>query len=411
MRKFSDLIVAVDIGTSRVCVVVGRLARTGVEIVGYADAPSEGINHGQIYRPDETARAVRAALDEASVVAGEDLSSIYVGISAGTSRGVNVRGRVRTRRGLVGPEDILAVREDAESKFQRQGRTLIHTLVRDYAIDEERGVTRPVGRRGRELRVRAHLVHATNATLTNLTEAAKRCDVHIEGVVLDTLASSFAVLDRSERNDGVVLVDIGGATTDLCAWYGGAVVHTAVIPFGGERLTDSIVRTHKTTRAAAEKLKETYGAALVDMVDINEMIRVPRRSGDPGDFTTRRRSSLATVMEPQLSEHFAQVANEVREAGLEGRLDRGYVLTGGSVAMPGLVELAESCLGAPVRKGFPTEVGGNRAAVAQPRFASAVGLLLFVARNRDSDVFYRPHGAGPVDRAWNTVRSVLARLV
>jgi cell division protein FtsA len=387
MRSSNGFIVAVDIGTSKVCAVVGRRTGDGVDVVGFGTHESRGLRKGQVVELEATADSLRAALDEAELMAGIEARSIYVGISSGKQRGRLAESTLRLSAGMVHPGDVERALDLARRQVERAGQEILHTLPVEFGVDEQSGLRRPVGLSGQWLHARAHVVSTSTTTVQNLTRCADRSGVHVDGMVMETLACSFSALDRQERERGVVLVDIGGGTTDIAVWHGGAIVHSAVIPFGGDNVTKDIAIGLSTSWDAAARLKERHGCALTERADTRSNITVPGLMGRPAQ--TMSAALLATIIEPRFDEILRLVRREVDLCGYGDVLEDGYVLTGGSVVMPGCIELARRALGARVRVGVPVGVGGLLDVVRQPRYAAAVGLLNFVANNRDPSLFYR----------------------
>jgi len=409
MGNGTGFVVAVDVGTSKVCAVVGRRTPDGVDVVGFGTHESRGLRKGQVVELEATAESLRAALDEAELMAGIDARNIYVGISSGQQRGRLAEASLRLGSGVVNPGDVDRVLDLARRQVVRTGQEVLHTLPVEFGVDGEAGLRRPAGLSGHWLHARAHVVTTSTQTVQNLSRCADRCGVVVDGMVMETLASSFSTLDRQERERGVVLVDIGGGTTDIAVWHGGAIVHSAVIPYGGDNVTKDIAIGLSTSWDAAARLKEQYGCALTDRADTRSTIDVPGLMGRPSQKMSA--ALLATIIEPRLDEILRLVRREVELCGYMDVLESGYVLTGGSVVMPGSVELARRALGASIRVGVPVGVGGLLDVVRQPRYAAAVGLLNFVARNRDPSLFYRAPQRGIGARIRTSLKGFIDRIL
>lgn len=409
MARASEYITAIDVGSSKVCAVIGQQTRHGVDVIGFGTHESRGLRKGVVADIETTAACVRAAVEEAELMAGCEVRSAYFGVSAGHHRGRRAEGLVNVHGGEVTEADIARVLDAARRPGPGEGQVVLHTLVRDYLVDEQHATPQPIGASAARLRVRAHLVMASATAVNNLARCASGSGVEVEGMVLETLASSHAVLDPAERDMGCVLVDIGGGTTDVAIWSGGSVVHTAVVPYGGDNITRDLAIGLSTTYDHADRLKELYGCALTEMVDPSEFVEVPGLMGRPSQ--RKRRALLATVIEPRLDEILRLVRREVELSGYGDSLRAGYVLTGGTLALPGALELAERTLGGPVRIGVPVGVGGLLDVVRQPKYAAAVGLLLFVARHRHADVCFRMGEPGLATRLKHGIRDLLWRLL
>ncbi len=384
-HRQEDIIVAVDVGTSKVCAVVGRQTKHGVDVIGFGMNESRGLRTGEVVAMDQTAQCLANAIEEAELMAGVPIGSIYMGVSAGHIRGRSSSGSVRVDGPVVTEADVEAAKSAAETGRVANGRVLLHTLVREFVVDRRDGISKPLGMHGSQLEARVHLVTSSEGAIGNLTRCATMCGLELKGVVHDTLAASEAVLTETEREMGCVVVDIGGGTTDVAIWNDGALCHSAVIPYGGDALTSDVGIAFRVPRDTAERLKRHHGSALTERVEQTDTFTVPGNSGRSSQTASRR--LLATVLEPRLEEILRLVKREVELSGYQDTVRAGYVLTGGAAALNGATELAERTLETPVRLGIPLGVGGMVDVVRHAKYGAAVGLLKYAARERAAGVF------------------------
>ena len=387
MKRHHELIAGLDIGTTKVCCIVGERTPEGVDIIGIGSCESQGLRKGVVINIDATVGSISRAIEEAELMAGCEISTVYAGIAGGHIRGFNSQGIVAIKDREVRGQDIIRVVDAAKAVAIPADREIIHVLPREYMVDEQDGILEPVGMHGVRLEAQVHIVTGAIASLNNIGKCAERCGVEVEEIVLEQLASSAAVLTPEEKELGVALVDIGGGTTDIAVWHRKAIVHTAVIPVGGNNITKDIAVGLRTPMSDAETIKMRYGCALGDLVTSDETIEVPSVGGRRP--RALKRELLTTIIEPRVEEMLALIGQHIQEAcPLEG-LASGIVLTGGVAVMDGIAELAEEVLGVPVRRGVPQGVGGLVDVVRNPRFATGVGLVLFGAQMADSP-YLRP---------------------
>lgn len=380
-RRNEDIIVAADVGTSKVCVVVGRKTDEGVDVIGFGYNESRGLRVGEVVSQEQSAQCLANAIEEAELMARVSIEDVYMGVSAGHIRGRTSTAAVPVMGAAVTAEDKEAALSAARAGRVDGGRVLLHTLEREWVVDRRDGISRPVGMPGSRLEARVHLVTASETAIENLTRCATLCGLELRGVVLDTLASSEAVLTETEKEMGCVLVDIGGGTTDVAIWSDGALVHTNVIPIGGDALTNDVGIAFRVNRETAERIKVREGVALTDEVAADDLFTVP---GGPSRQAQRAsRKLLANLLEPRLDEILRLVRREVELSGYEDSLRGGYVLTGGTAGMSGALSLGRRTLGAPVRLGLPLGLGGMVDVVRSPKYSAAVGLLKYAAESED----------------------------
>lgn len=377
MAKPGDIIVGLDIGTTKVCAIVGEVGTEGVDITGVGEAKSKGLRKGVVVNIESTVASIREAIEKAGNMAGVEIATVYAGIAGSHVQGLNSHGIVSIANHEVAQEDVARVLDQARRISLPMDRQVIHALPQDYIVDHQDGVREPVGMSGVRLEARVHLVTAAAASIQNVTKCAERCGLHVAELVLEPLASAEAVLTDDEKEIGVALVDIGGGTTDVVIYVDGSLVHTSVIPLGGLNLTGDIATGLRTPLAEAERIKIRHGCAMAAMVDQSETIEVSSVGGRGARSIPKQ--VLVEIIEPRMEEIFALVRRVIQDSGHYEVLGAGVVLCGGATLLEGTVELAESVLGLPVRRGTPMGVGGMNEMVKGPQHATAVGLLKYGA--------------------------------
>lgn len=374
-RDTKNLIVGLDIGTSKVVAVVAEVQEDGsLNVVGLGSAASRGLKRGVVVDIEKTVNAIQSALGEAELMADCKIREVFTGIAGSHIKGLNSHGMVAIKDKEVTQADMDRVIETASAVNIPTDHQVLHILAQEYIIDGQEDVKEPLGMSGVRLEVRVHIVTGAVSAVQNITKCVRRCGLEIAEVVLQPLASAYAVLTEDEKDLGVCLVDIGGGTTDISVFINGAIRHTAVIPIAGDQITNDIAMALRTPTGEAETIKLQYGVALRHMTDPQQMIEVPG-VGERG-LRQMSRHTLAEVVEPRVEELYSLVQAELRRAGFEDRLSSGIVITGGASLMPGMVELGEEIFHMPVRLGHPKYVGGLAEVVKNPRFSTAVGLLL-----------------------------------
>jgi cell division protein FtsA len=389
------MIVGLDIGTSKVVAIVGEIAGDGtIEVVGIGSHPSKGLKKGVVVNIESTVQSIQRAVEEAELMAGCQIHSVYVGIAGSHIRSLNSHGIVAIRDREVYALDVERVIDAAQAVAIPADQRVLHILPQEYVIDSQEGIKEPLGMSGVRLEAKVHLVTcATNAS-QNIEKCIRRCGLDVEDIILEQLASSYAVLTEDEKELGVCLVDIGGGTTDIAIFTEGSIRHTGVIPIAGDQVTNDIAMALRTPTQHAEEIKIKYACALTQLAGADETIKVPS-VGDraPRDLS---RQALAEVVEPRYDELFTLVQAELRRSGFEDLVPAGIVLTGGTSKMEGVVELAEEIFHMPVRVGFPQAVTGLTDIVRNPIYSTGVGLLQYGAARQDDSV-PRPAARGPVE--------------
>ena len=375
-RKSSDIIVGLDIGTTKIAAVVGEVGPEGLDIIGIGTHPSRGLKKGVIVNIDSTVASIKQAVLEAESMSGCEISPVYVGIAGGHIKGVNSTGTVAVKEKEVRPTDVAKVLELARAIALPVDRHIVHVLPQEYKIDGQDGVREPLGMCGVRLEARVHIVTAAAAAAQNIIKCCTRCDLEVVEIVLEPLASGDAVLEDDEKGLGVALIDIGGGTTDIALFADGAIAHTNIIPIGGNQLTSDIAFGLRTPPHEAEKIKIRAGCALAQMVPEDEALEVPSVGGRAPRILSRH-ALCRDIIQPRIEEIFSFVKAEVQRLGCEDMLASGAVVTGGATLMPGITELGEEILGIPVRRGMPKGVGGLAEVVRSPTFSTAVGLVRY----------------------------------
>jgi cell division protein FtsA len=375
--KTSEIIVGLDIGTTKIACIAGEVTEDGVDIIGIGTAPSKGLRRGYVVNIDATVSSIQQAVDEAENMAGCEISTVYAAISGAHVRGLNSHGIVAVKDKEVRDVDIARVIEQAKAVAIPMDREVLHVLPQQYVVDDQDGIRDPLGMTAVRLEARVHIVTTAVASAQNVIKCANRCNLQVADIVLESLASSQAVLEDDEKELGVALVDIGGGTCDLMVYCDGAIVHTSVLPLGGGHVTNDIATVLRTPLDSAEKIKRKYGCAWRGLIDDSEKMEVPSVGGRGPRVIPRR--ELVAVIEPRIEEIFEHIKKELMRSGYFDGLAAGLVLTGGATAMEGVGDIAEQVLGLPTRRGVPTKIGGLVDVVRSPAYSTGVGLVMFGA--------------------------------
>ncbi|MBX2849007.1 MAG: cell division protein FtsA [Acidiferrobacterales bacterium] len=379
----NKLIVGLDIGTSKVLAIVGEVNDKGdVEIIGYGHHPATGMRKGVIANIEETVTAIQRAVEEAELMAGCQIYSVYAGIAGAHINSFNSHGVVAVRDSEVDDSDVDRVIESAKAVAIPNDQAILHVLPQEYIIDGQEGIRHPIGMNGIRLEANLHMVTASVSSEKNIEKCIRRCGLEVDDIILEQLASCESVLTNDEKELGVCLVDIGGGTSDIAVYVEGAIRHTAVIPVAGDQITNDIAIALRTPTAAAEELKKKYGCALRQLAAVDESIEVE----SVGDRAPRKLSkqTLAEVIEPRIEELFELIRVDLRRNGYEHLIRSGIVLTGGSSKMEGMIELAEEIFHVPVRLGMPKYLGGLSEVVKNPIYSTGVGLVQFGHSNQNA---------------------------
>lgn len=375
----NKMIVGLDIGTSKVVAIVGAITPDGdLEIVGIGSCRSNGLKKGVVVNIESTVHSIQRAVEEAELMAGCQIHSVYAGIAGSHIRSLNSHGIVAIRDREVFSQDVDRVIDAAQAVAIPADQKILHILPQEFLIDDQEGVKEPLGMSGVRLEAKVHLVTCAVNAAQNIEKCIKRCGLEVEDVILEQLASSYSVLTDDERDLGVCIVDIGGGTTDIAIFTDGAIRHTGVIPIAGDQVTNDIAMALRTPTQNAEEIKIKYACALAKLTGPDETIKVP----SVGDRAARNlsRQALAEVVEPRYDELFTLVLAELRRSGFEDMLPGGIVLTGGTAKMEGVVELAEEIFHMPVRLGAPQNITGLSDIVNNPIYSTGVGLLQYAVK-------------------------------
>ncbi|MGO3742145.1 cell division protein FtsA [Kerstersia sp.] len=373
-RDIKDLIVALDIGTSKVVAVVAEiLPQGGFEVLGLGQHESHGMRKGVVVNIETTVNSIQRALEEAELMADCKIRDIYAGIAGSHIRSFNSSGMVAVKDKEVTATDVARVIETAKAVNIPTDQQVLHVLTQEFIVDGQEDIREPIGMSGLRLEVRVHIVTGAVSAAQNIIKCVRRCGLEVQDLILQPLASSLACLTPDEKELGVVLVDIGGGTTDIAIFTGGAIRHTAVVPVAGDQITNDIAAMLRTPTPDAEEIKLRYGVAKQVLAGAEETVEVPGL-GDRGSRLVKRQA-LGAVIEPRVEELFSLVQRVVRESGYEDLLASGVVLTGGSSLMPGMVELAEDVFLKPVRVAVPDYQGSLADVMRNPRFSTVMGLL------------------------------------
>ena len=385
MGKRNSLVVGLDIGTSKVCAVVGEVTDRGVEIIGVGSHSSQGLRKGVVINIESTVESIKKAVEEAEIMAGCEINSVFTGIAGGHIKGFNSHGIVAVKNKEVSQRDVERVIDAAKAVAIPMDREVLHILPQEYIIDDQDGIKEPLGMSGVRLEAKVHIVTGAVTSAQNIVNCCNRTGLNVADIVLEPLASAEAVLTPEERELGVALVDMGGGTTDIALFHNGVVKHTAVLAIGGNHLTGDIAAGLRTPIADAERIKQRYGCARTSMVAKDERVEVPSAGGRTA--RTLSRQILCEIIEPRLEEIFHLVRREIAKSGYQSTLASGVVMTGGSTLLPGMIEMAQQVLGVPVRLGLPTHVGGLIDVISSPIYATGVGLVLYGMKSSEKNFF------------------------
>lgn len=386
----NNMIVGLDIGTSKIVAMVGEIDIDGnIEIIGLGTSPSRGLKKGVVVNIESTVQSIRRAVEEAELMAGCTIHSVFAGIAGNHIHSMNSNGIVAVRDREVTATDIERVIDAAQAVAIPQDQSILHVLPQEYVVDSQEGIKEPVGMSGVRLEAKVHLVTGSVNAIQNIERCIERCGLITDGIILEQLASSHSVLTDDERELGVCLVDIGGGTTDIAIFVDGAIRHTAVIPIAGDQVTNDIAMALRTPTQHAEKIKMKYACALRQLARADETIKVPSVGDRPPRDLSRQ--SLAEVVEPRYDELFTLIQAELRRSGYEDMVAAGVVLTGGTAKMEGVVELAEEIFHMPVRLARPVGVSGLTDVIDNPIYSTAVGLLQFAASQQKKKPYSKRH--------------------
>ncbi|MBW1711960.1 MAG: cell division protein FtsA [Deltaproteobacteria bacterium] len=395
-----EIVVGLDIGTTKICAVVGEVLEDGVEIIGIGTHPSVGLRKGVVVNIEATVNSIKQAVEEAELMAGCEISSVFAGIAGGHIQSLNSHGIIAVKSREVSQSDIERVIEAAKAVSIPMDREVIHTLPQEYIVDDQDGILDPKGMTGVRLEVRVHIITGAVTSAHNLIKCCNRAGLDVCDIVLESLASAEAVLTEDEKDLGAVLIDFGGGTTDLAVFLGGTIRHTSVLSLGGINLTKDIAIGLRTPDSSAEKIKKRYGSCLANRIGRNETIEVPSTGGRKPRVLSRQ--ILGEIIEPRVEEILTLTDRELARSGFKELASAGMVITGGSALIEGLSELAEQVSDLPTRIGYPQGVAGLTDVINNPMYSTAVGLVLLGAKGASGRKFRI--------RDQNTFNKVISRM-
>lgn len=395
MPKQQDIIVGLDIGTTKICAVVGEVSGSEINIIGIGTHPSVGLRKGVVVNIEATVESIKKAIEEAELMAGCEITSVYAGIAGGHITGFNSRGIIAIKGPEVSESDVERVIDAARAVAIPMDREVIHVLPQEFIVDDQTGIQNPVGMAGVRLEAKIHIVTGAVTSAHNIVKCANRAGLDVFDIVLESLASGEAVLSEEEKELGAVLLDIGGGTTDLAIFSGKNIRHTFVLSLGGNNLTNDIAVGLRAPLTEAEAIKKKYGTCVSSNISPDEMVEVPGMGGRRSRSLPRQ--ILAEILEPRMEEMFSLIKREIYRAGMENFITSGVVITGGSSLLEGSIEIAESVFSLPTRIGKPMGISGLVDVVNNPMYATGVGLVLYGAKHqhirkfriRDKNVFNR----------------------
>ena len=385
MGKKEAVVVGLDIGTTKICAVVGQINEGQVDIIGLGTYPSKGLRKGVVVNIDSTVQSIKKAIEEAELMAGCQITSVYAGIAGGHIKGINSHGVIAVKNREITSNDVKRVIDAASAVAIPMDREVIHIIPQEFIVDEQDGIRDPVGISGIRLEGRVHIVTGAITSAQNIIKCANRAGLDVNDIVLEQLGSSEAVLMPEEKELGVAIIDLGGGTTDLVIFSNGAIKHTSVVALAGNHITNDISMGLRTPLEEAEKIKKRYGCALVSMVQKDETIEVPSVGGRNPRVLSRQ--TLAEIIEPRVEEILTLVHHEVMKTGYANLIASGIILTGGTAVLEGLPELAEQIFNLPVRRGLPIGIGGLVDLVHSPMYATGVGLVLYGSKHETQSRF------------------------
>ncbi|MEE4355125.1 MAG: cell division protein FtsA [Desulfococcaceae bacterium] len=403
MQGQEEIIVGLDIGTTKICAVVGEVSGKDINIIGIGTHPSVGLRKGVVVNIESTVESIKKAVEDAELMAGCEISSVYAGIAGGHITGFNSRGIIAIKGGAeISQQDVDRVIDAARAVAIPMDREVLHVIPQEFIVDDQTGILNPVGMSAVRLEAKIHIVTGAATSAHNIVKCANRAGLDVADIVLESLASSEAVLTRDEKELGTALLDLGGGTTDLAVFSGKNIKHTFVLALGGNNLTNDIAVGLRSPLADADRIKKQFGTCLPRKVKSDEMIDVPGMGGRKSRKLSRQ--ILAEILEPRMEEIFTLIEREIYRAGMENVINSGIVLTGGSSMLDGVTEIAESIFELPTRLGRPKNIGGLVDVVNNPMYATGVGLVLFGAQNRSSRKIGRIRDANLFSRIVNRMK-------
>ncbi len=400
-KKTNSLVVGLDIGTSKVLMIVAGMNREGaVEVIGIGHQPASGLRKGVVADIESTVHSIKGAVEDAAVMSDCQIGSVYVGIAGAHIGSIDSHGVVAIQDNEVTEGDVERVIDAAKAMAIPNGQQILHVLPREFVIDGQDGIRKPIGMCGVRMEVRVHIITGATSAVQNIMKCVRRCGLEVDDIILEPVASGEAVLTQDEKELGVCMVDIGGGTTDIAIFHEGAISHTVVIPIAGNQVTNDIAIAFHTSTQAADEIKMEYGCSLAQLVEDDQTIEIPGMGGRPSRALSRR--SLADVIEPRIEELLLLIQAEIRKSGYESVIGSGIVITGGTSRLEGMVELAEEIFHLPVRQGLSGYEGKHHEMIRNPIYSTAMGLVQFGCLNKS--------GGGPEVPQTSAVTSVVERV-
>ncbi len=394
------IITGLDIGTTKVCAVIGQINEVGgVNIIGVGVAPSTGLRKGVVVNIDNTVKSINQAIEEAELMAGVEVESLYAGIAGPHIKSINSKGvvAISSRSREITQTDVDRVIDAARAVSLPRDREIIHIIPQEFIVDDQDGIKDPIGMSGVRLEVDVHIITGAVASIENIVKSVHRAGYEVEDIVFEPLAAAEAVLTEEEKELGVALIDLGGGTTDVIMFIRGSVWHTGIIALGGAYVTSDIAYGLRTPATSAEIIKKKYGHSLASAVDENEIIEVPGVGGRKPARVPRK--TLAQIIEPRMDEILQLTYKEIKMSGFDELISAGGVITGGGALLKGADELAEKIMNIPIRVGYPDKIGGLVDKVNNPIFSTAVGLVLYGSKNEEFSEFNKPSGSNAIKNA------------
>ncbi len=399
MPKKDRLVVGLDIGTTKVCAIIGERNDEGkIEIIGLGTSPSKGLRKGVVVNIDSTVDTIKRAVEEAELMAGTEINSVYAGIAGGHIKSLNSRGVVAVKDREVSRGDVARVIDAARAISIPLDREVLHVFPQEYIVDDQDGIKDPIGMSGVRLEAEVHIVTGAVASVHNIIKSCNRAGLEVKDIVLEPFASSLSVLTPEEKELGVALVDLGGGTSDLVIFLDGSIWHTSVLAIGGNNVSNDISVGIRTPISEAERIKIKYGCAKTALVRDDETIEVPSVGGREPRILSRQ--ILSEIIEPRVEELFSLIKREIVKTGYEDMIASGLVVSGGTSLMDGVVEIAEEVMQLPTRLGKPRDIGGLVEVVSSPMYATAIGLVQYGFENLAGPALAAPSEEGLFNKVW-----------
>ena len=403
MSKKNEYIVGLDIGTTKICCIIGEISHENqVDIIGLGQSPSRGLRKGVVVNIDGTVESIKNAVEEAELMAGCEIDSVFVGIAGGHINSLNSHGIIAAKSKEITQKDVERVIDAAKAIAIPLDREVIHVLPQEYIVDSQDGIKTPLGMAGIRLEAKVHIVTAAVTSAQNIVRCVNKAGLGVRDIVLEQLASSESVLSSDEKELGVAMIDIGGGTSDLAIFYQESIKHTSVLTIAGAQMTNDIAIGLRTPNQEAEKIKHAHGCALSTLVAEDETIEVPSVGGR--ETRTVSRQILSEILEARAREMFEMLNHEINVSGFRDIVSSGIVLTGGAASLPGMGELAEEIFQLPVRVGAPANLGGLVDVVGSPMYATSTGLIQYGMKSLKAGTTHELKGRHLFDKIFSRMK-------